>query len=86
MSNSSLCEFSAGNFTSTPVEGLDAEMALQLGYTCHFYHVTAGGTKDSVIISPEMMDGDRDLDQLLPMAMVDLGFVVLPKASKGFSG
>ena len=81
-----LCEVSAKNFTWTPVDGMTAEMALDLGYSCHFYHVTARGDKDSVEISPDMLDGDRDLDQLLPMAMVDLGFVVVPKDPKGFRG
>ena len=76
-----LCEMSAGNFTWTPnpVDGLDVEMVLRLGFSCRFYHVTAAGTKDSFLVSPDMLEGDRDLDQLLPMSMVDLGFVVLAK-------
>ena len=58
-------------------------MALDLGYSCHFYHVTAAGTCDSVEIAPHMLDGDRNLDALLPLAMVDLGFVILEKETCG---
>ena len=74
-----LCEVSAGNFTWTPVDGLDAEKVLRLGFSCRFYHVTAAGNKVSFLVSPDMLEGDRDLDQILPMSMVDLGFVVLSK-------